>query len=443
MKLVFRNAALSADESDTNFVPNGTGYLDFTATVTDTTAKLLFQRENAGTGSTGALTITKIVQLGALVALEPENIGQTLWQDASPNGISAAVTGAKVNASGAISPFMFRNRIINGCMRFDQRNVGVAKDMSSAGYGYYLDRWITASGSSTVVTLQQQVAAATSNGYSFKASVKTVAALGTSYIAPYKMPIEGYNVADLDGKTVTLSFLFRTNKAGQYPVGVSYGTYATSRVMTFTHTGDGAWRRYSFTFDLPVGAVTNKTNGIGLNLHIAMACTDATSFQTNAPNTWITSALPKLTALGDTDWWTSTSNYLDLAEVQLEEGSVATPFERRPYGTELGLCQRYFYSTYPTGVAPGSVSSISHVRYLEATCSYATIQYSLPVTMRAQPTFKVYNPVTGTENQLRGDAANFAAQVLGGQAVVSVIASNTSISQHVGISAHITASAEL
>ena len=32
---------------------------------------------------------------------------------------------------------------------------------------------------------------------------------------------------------------------------------------------------------------------------------------------------------------------LDIAQIQLEEGSVATPFENRPYGLELALCQRY------------------------------------------------------------------------------------------------------
>jgi hypothetical protein len=33
--------------------------------------------------------------------------------------------------------------------------------------------------------------------------------------------------------------------------------------------------------------------------------------------------------------------------VQLEVGSIATPFERRPYGMELALCQRYYQTFYP------------------------------------------------------------------------------------------------
>jgi hypothetical protein len=43
--------------------------------------------------------------------------------------------------------------------------------------------------------------------------------------------------------------------------------------------------------------------------------------------------------------------------VQFEPGTVATPFERRSYGQELALCQRYYQKSYETGTAPGTATS--------------------------------------------------------------------------------------
>jgi hypothetical protein len=68
-----------------------------------------------------------------------------------------------------------------------------------------------------------------------------------------------------------------------------------------------------------------------------------------------------------------------LSLVQLEAGSTATPFERRPFGTELALCQRYYYK------AIGDSASEIGVGYNNTT----TIQRSLiyfPVPLRISPT---------------------------------------------------------
>ena len=41
----------------------------------------------------------------------------------------------------------------------------------------------------------------------------------------------------------------------------------------------------------------------------------------------------------------SAGTWVEIANVQLELGSVATPFEQRPVGLELSLCQRYYQTT--------------------------------------------------------------------------------------------------
>ena len=68
--------------------------------------------------------------------------------------------------------------------------------------------------------------------------------------------------------------------------------------------------------------------------------------------------------------------------VQIEQGSVATPFERRPFGTELALCQRYFFK-YENTTGAGKVLGL--MQAYTTTAAFGPI-FTLPVVMRAAPT---------------------------------------------------------
>ena len=81
--------------------------------------------------------------------------------------------------------------------------------------------------------------------------------------------------------------------------------------------------------------------------------------------------------------------------VQLETGSVATPFERRPYGTELMLCQRYYQKSYEQGTVPGTAltntDSGIQTSWGTAGTGIGGNTVVLPVIMRASPTLTVYD----------------------------------------------------
>jgi hypothetical protein len=85
--------------------------------------------------------------------------------------------------------------------------------------------------------------------------------------------------------------------------------------------------------------------------------------------------------------------------VQLEPGSVATPFERRSYGAELALCQRYFAKTYDTNVAVATAGSKSGSIFVyKNSANEAGFCFQMPVEMRSTPTVALYSHA-GTVNR--------------------------------------------
>ena len=86
-------------------------------------------------------------------------------------------------------------------------------------------------------------------------------------------------------------------------------------------------------------------------------------------------------------WYTTNDATLEITGVQLEVGSVATPFEHRSYGEEFERCQRY-YQQYVNISAVGYVPDNSSRSYSHAV--------PLPVAMRSGPTMSITN--TGSSN---------------------------------------------
>jgi hypothetical protein len=90
------------------------------------------------------------------------------------------------------------------------------------------------------------------------------------------------------------------------------------------------------------------------------------------------------------------ADILYITDVQLEAGNVATPFERRPFGMELALCQRYYCKTFDYDVAPATNTTDENgclsARSGGTDGGAVTINWKFPVTMRTNPTVTLYNP---------------------------------------------------
>jgi hypothetical protein len=280
----------------------------------------------------------------------------------------------------------FRNRIINGNFNIAQRGTSFA----SAG-GYTLDRWIVANVGTMVCTVSQSTDVPNNTFQSsHKVDVTTAdTSIAAGDYATVIQIIEGYNVRDLIGTTFTLSFWVKSPKTGTHSVGFrNVGTGSPvasdrSHIKEYTITTANTWeyKTLTVTGGLITAGTWNWTTGSGLHIVFALAC--GTTYQ-NTADAWQTGNF--FATANQVNVMDNTANDFFLTGVQLEPGSVATPFEQRPIGTELALCQRYFES----GI--GKIAG-----------------YGLPGTANANPVyFKATKRATPTLTYAVGTTSNLA-----------------------------------
>jgi hypothetical protein len=327
----------------------------------------------------------------------------------------------------------FRNRIINGDMKIDQRNAGAA--ITS---GYPVDRFNTYSAGITNWQAQQisEGPAGFSNSVKYTCTPAIETPDATDYLN-FVQRIEGFNFYDFnygttDAKSFTLSFYLKTNLAGTY--GISFHNNAFNRVYVATYTvsaSDAAaenWVRYSI---LVPGDTSSSTWEVGNLVGITIEfCLSIGSDRDGTTGTW-SSTSSVFGAIGQVNLLSSTSNYWQITGVQLEEGTVATPFEHRPIGTELALCHRYYQKSYDLSEKPGgSVTYPTNGPYLgsyrgsEFVYSLYNSTYlqrlstNIPLKTRMRSatgqTIKIYNPYNGDLNNVMqaGGGISYATSLI-------------------------------
>lgn len=263
-----------------------------------------------------------------------------------------------------------RNRIINGDMRIDQRFAGASATFGAAA-AYVLDRW---QGSATIASnMQFQQVSDAPAGFtnSHKVTALTGATITSTDYFVLSQDIEGYNVADLGfgaaaAQSVTVSFWVKSSVTGTHSGALRNNAQNRSYPFTYSISSANTWEKKSVTIAGDTTGTWLTTNGIGLSVIFDLGA--GSSFRGTA-GSWsasnfigATSSVSPMATSGVT--WLITG-------VQLEPGTVATPFERRSYGQELALCQRYYCEQQVEGQ-----TNSGNVLY----------RYNFPVAMRAAPT---------------------------------------------------------
>jgi hypothetical protein len=341
-----------------------------------------------------------------------------------------------------------RNRIINGDMRIDQRNAGAS--VTPTDPSYTLDRWKFRVSQTSKLTVRQNAGSITPPaGFSNYLGVTSSSAYSvnsTDYFVLLQ-DIEGYNFSDFNfgtanAKTLTVSFWVRSSLTGTFNVSVRNSAFDRSYPATYTISAANTWEQKIITIAGDTsGTWVGGSNGIGLSVIFNLGCGstfNGTSGSWQSANyTSVSGATSVVGTNGATFYITG---------VQLEAGSVATPFERRSYGQELALCQRYYEKSYNINIAPGTTGDPTDgLEYQISGASsggYMGRSFVLQTSMRASPTFTTYDravpPNVGKVSTNAGSNITPTIIVNGQRAVTVYVGSSAS-----ELTFHWTASAEL
>ena len=294
--------------------------------------------------------------------------------------------------------------IINGDMVVAQRGTSFVSPASNVST---LDRWKHHYSGAQRVTITQDSSVPTISDAdewltnSLKVEVTTTnASLAASEYGEIEHRIEGYRTTNLYNKPITISFWVRSSKTGTYcltlaPTGNNY-----NYIAEYTIDAADTWEHKTISLTMvssAAGGTWDNTTGTGLKLRFGLAWGSAfhgtkdvwgesgdygTSNQTNLFET-----------LGAT-WY--------LTSVQIDYGSVAKPFRKRPFAENLWLCQRYYQKSYAIGTVPGTSTVTGS--YMQMTSTNIRYTQVLAPSMRAAPSITLYS-TTGAAGNMRDTTA--------------------------------------
>ncbi|MDI9853800.1 hypothetical protein [Comamonas sp. 17RB] len=269
-----------------------------------------------------------------------------------------------------------RNKIHNGTMRVNQRGL-TAVNPGPAGP----DRWgyAGAHDGALAISVINVAADLASSGIvtAMRATVNTAdTSIGASQAAFLTHRIEGYDISALIGNAWTFSCWVRTSFAGTYCLSFVNGGGDRSWVTAIGLLAN-TWTKVKVTLPggLPTAGTWNYTNGVGMSISWGLAV--GTALQTDTSNAWVTGNV--IATAAQVNFLGATARTFDLTGVQLELGSVATPYEQISYAEELAICKRYYLN-------------FSNTMTLVTSSAANANQKIFPVEMRQLPTVNQSTP---------------------------------------------------
>ena len=275
----------------------------------------------------------------------------------------------------------FKNRIINGAMVISQYNG--TSSVTPTDSSFALDRFKCRLSQTSKYTVQQNAGSVTPPvGFSNYLGVTSSSAYSivASDFFELEQSIEGFNTADLgwgtaNAKTITLSFQVYSSLTGTFGGAIQNSARNRSYPFTYSIPVANTWTTISVTIAGDTsGTWIGATNGIGLT--IAFSLGTGSTYSTTA-GAWASGIY--WSATGATSVVGTSGATFYITGVQLEVGSTATNFDTRSIGTELQLCQRYFWRM--NGRSSGGNATFAAGQVYNSTDVRAVL--TNPVPMRA------------------------------------------------------------
>jgi hypothetical protein len=370
---------------------------------------------------------------------EPSSATVNLTLDTSGNGTFA---GTAVMSS----PYTMRNKIINGAMVIDQRNAGAS--VTPANLSYTIDRWKSGLSQTSKFTVQQNAASVTPpagfSNYLGVTSSSAYSVLTGDYFSIFQN-IEGLNTVDLawgttSAATVTLSFWVRSSLTGTFGGALKNSAADRSYPFTYTISAANTWEQKSVTIAGDTTGTWLTTNGVGISVIFSLG---AGATYSGTAGSW--AAANYTSATGATSVVGTNGATFYITGVQLEIGTVATPFEYRNAQQELAMCQRYFITT-----RFGNQNSSVYITDVAINTTRIAAGFQFPVVMRTDPTVTIYSCAADTSGAVAAYNATgvaigstFAAWNANAQGIFTYIGGSASLTAGSFYSYTYTASAEL
>lgn len=240
----------------------------------------------------------------------------------------------------------FRNVLINGDMRIAQRATSATGITSGETYRT-VDRFVSAYGTTGTWTESQSTDAPPGFGNSLKLQCTTAnASLSANSYLIWGQNIEGQNIQQFakgtsSAKPFALSFWVKAFQTGTYVAELYDNTNSRQVTKTFTINASATWEYKTIQFPADTTGAFANSNANALSLFFWLV--GGTTFTSGtASGSWSAASNGNRAAGLSVNGASSTNNYFQITGVQLEQNYQPTPFEQRPIGVELALCQRYY-----------------------------------------------------------------------------------------------------